>query len=188
MWTAWEKAGDAKHLIGTAAESAVSENQGWAATYEALKPDAFNALQQAKKNIEQNRQQEIDQWAQDFQANTASKFAPRPRATTPPPAPVAQPGEKHAVLKARLAQLDQAIKKQQQLDALTQKLEYKGLLTPAMQQDLDTRLYVRGAAADNYQALNQKLDRALEIATNRLRTNKLAFKEDADYIEEARKI
>jgi len=168
----------------------VKENQGWAATLEntSLKPDAFAALQQAKQNIEQNRQQEIDQWAQDFQANTASKFAPRPRPTAPAPAPVAQPGEKHSVLKAKLAQLDQAIKKQQQLDALTQKLEYKGLLTPAMQQDLDTRMYVRGAAADNYQALNQKLDRALEIATNRLRINKLAFKEDADYIEEARKI
>jgi hypothetical protein len=156
------------------------------AVLEALKPDAFAALQQAKQNIEQNRQQEIDQWAQDFQANTASKFAPRPRPTAPPTAPVAQPGEKHAVLKSRLTQLDQAIKKQQQLDALTQKLEYKGLLTPAMQQDLDTRLYVRGAAADNYQSLNQKLDRAIEIATNRLRTNKLAFKEDADYIDEAK--
>jgi hypothetical protein len=165
----------------------VSENQGWAATYEALKPDAFNALQQAKQRIEQDRQQEISQWEQDFRANTAARFAPRSRPTAPTPAPVAQPGEKHAVLKARLAQLDLAIKKQQQLDALTQKLEYKGLLTPAMQQDLDTRLYVRGSAADNYQALNQKLDRALEIATTRLRTNKLAFREDADYIDEANK-
>lgn len=164
----------------------VSENQGWAATYEALKPDAFNALQQAKQRIEQDRQQEIDQWEQDFRTNTASRFAPRPRPTAPAPAPVAQPGEKHAVLKARIAQLDLAIKKQQQLDALSQKLEYKGLLTPAMQQDLDTRMYVRDAAADNYQALNQKLDRAIEIATNRLTTNKLAFREDADYIDEAK--
>jgi hypothetical protein len=162
----------------------VSENQGWAATYEALKPDSFNALQQAKQRIEQDRQQEIDQWEQDFRANTASRFAPRPRPAAP--APVAQPGEKHAVLKARIAQLDLAIKKQQQLDALSQKLEYKGLLTPAMQQDLDTRMYVRDAAADNYQALNQKLDRAIEIATNRLTTNKLAFREDADYIDEAK--
>jgi hypothetical protein len=56
-----------------------------------------------------------------------------------------------------------------------------------MQQDLDTRMYVRDAAADNYQALNQKLDRAIEIATTRLRTNKLAFRENADYIEEANK-
>ena len=82
---------------------------------------------------------------------------------------------------------DHQDKKQQQLDALSQKLEYKGLLTPAMQQDFDTRLLVRGAAADNYQALNLKLDRAIEIATNRLRTNKLAFKENADYIDEAKK-
>ena len=91
------------------------------------------------------------------------------------------------VLKNRITQLDQAIKKQQQLDALTQKLEYKGLLTPAMQMDFDTRMYVRDAAADNYQALNQKLDRAIELATNRLRTNKLAFRENADYIEESKK-
>ena len=155
---------------------------------ETLKPDAFNALQQAMKNIEQNRQQEIDQWAQDFRANSAKLAGQQlKRAIAPPPVPVAQPGEKHAVLKSRIAQLDQAIKKQQQLDALTQKLEYKGLLTPAMQQDLDTRMYVRDAAADNYQALNQKLDRAIELATNRLRTNKLAFRENADYIEESKR-
>ena len=263
MWAAWEKAGDAKHLVGTASESAVAENQGWAATYEntapnprvdltpnypnystlvgefigikknralfriisaelkpgqgetekiframstntpigieigkvknravleALKPDAFNALQQAKQNIEQQRQQEISQWEQDFRANSAKLAGQQPKQRFNPPAvPVAQPGEKHSVLKNRIAQLDQAIKKQQQLDALSQKLEYKGLLTPAMQQDFDTRLLVRGAAADNYQALNLKLDRAIEIATNRLRTNKLAFKENADYIDEANK-
>jgi GNAT superfamily N-acetyltransferase len=256
MWAAWEKAGDAKHLVGTAAESAisedlhegpfvqrimhpskvsiylrsgkvpklvatnipyeildkyiakviakypqfkpsdfsfessdkVSENQGWAATYEGLKPDAFNALQQAKQNIEQQRQQEISQWEQDFRANSAKLAGQQPKQRFNPPAvPVAQPGEKHSILKARIAQLDQAIKKQQQLDALSQKLEHKGLLTPAMQQDFDTRLLVRGAAADNYQALNQKLDRAIEIAVNRLRTNKLAFRENADYIDEAKK-
>jgi hypothetical protein len=164
----------------------VDENQGWAATYEALKPDAFAALQQAKQNIEQNRQQEVDQWAQDFRTNS-SKLARQQlrKAVNPPPVPVAQPGEKHAVLKNRVAQLDLAINKQQQLDAITQKLEHKGLLTPAMQMDFDTRMYVRDAAADNYQALNQKLDRAIEIATNRLRTNKLAFKEDADYLDES---
>jgi hypothetical protein len=166
----------------------VDENQGWAATYEALKPDAFAALQQAKQNIEQNRQQEVDQWEQDFRANSAKLAGQQLKQRFNPPAvPVAQPGEKHSVLKNRIAQLDQAIKKQQQLDALSQKLEYKGLLTPAMQQDFDTRLLVRGAAADNYQALNLKLDRAIEIATNRLRTNKLAFKENADYIDEAKK-
>ena len=166
----------------------VSENQGWAATYEGLKPDAFNALQQAKQNIEQNRQQEVDQWEQDFRANSTKLAGQQPKQRfNPPSVPVAQPGEKHSVLKNRIAQLDLAIKKQQQLDALSQKLEYKGLLTPAMQQDFDTRLLVRGAAADNYQALNLKLDRAIEIATNRLRTNKLAFKENADYIDEAKK-
>jgi hypothetical protein len=166
----------------------VSENQGWAATYEGLKPDAFAALQQAKQNIEQNRQQEVDQWEQDFRANSAKLAGQQPKQRFNPPAvPVAQPGEKHSVLKNRIAQLDLAIKKQQQLDALSQKLEYKGLLTPAMQQDFDTRLLVRGAAADNYRALNLKLDRAIEIATNRLRTNKLAFKENADYIDEANK-
>ena len=158
------------------------------AVLEALKPDAFAALQQAKQNIEQNRQQEVDQWEQDFRANSAKLAGQQPKQRfNPPPVPVAQPGEKHSVLKNRIAQLDLAIKKQQQLDALSQKLEYKGLLTPAMQQDFDTRLLVRGAAADNYQALNLKLDRAIEIATNRLRTNKLAFKENADYIDEAKK-
>ena len=156
---------------------------------EVLKPDAFKTLQQAKQNIEQNRQQEVDQWAQDFRANSAKLAGQQlKRAVNPPPVPVARPGEKHAVLQNRISQLDQAINKQQQLDALTQKLEHKGLLTPAMQMDFDTRMYVRDAAADDYQALNQKLDRAIVLATNRLRTNKLAFKEDPDYIEEGRKI
>jgi hypothetical protein len=159
------------------------------AVLEALKPDAFAALQLAKQRNAQNRQQEVDQWAQDFRANS-SKLAGQQlkQAVNPPPVPVAQPGEKHAVLKNRISQLDQAINKQQQLDALTQKLEHKGLLTPAMQMDFDTRMYVRDAAADDYQALNQKLDRAIVLATNRLRTNKLAFKEAPDYIEEGRKI
>jgi len=170
---------------------------------ETLKPDAFKTLQQAKQNIKQNRQQEqqakqrieperqqeVDQWVQDFRANSAKLAGQQlKRAVNPTPVPVAQPGEKHAVLKNRISQLDQAINKQQQLDALTQKLEHKGLLTPAMQMDFDTRMYVRDAAADDYQALNQKLDRAIVLATNRLRTNKLAFKEDPDYIEEGRKI
>jgi hypothetical protein len=159
------------------------------AVLEALKPDAFAALQQAKQRIEQNRQQEVDQWAQEFRANSAKLAGQQlKRAVSPPPVPVAQPGEKHAVLQNRISQLDQAINKQQHLDALTQKLERKGLLTPAMQMDFDTRMYVRDAAADDYQALNQKLDRAIVLATNRLRTNKLAFKEDPDYIEEGRKI
>ena len=175
-----------KHEV-CAMQTVKQVNEG-SSILEVLKPDAFNALQQAKKNIEQNRQQEIDQWAQDFRANSAKLAGQQlKRAIAPPPVPVAQPGEKHAVLKSRIAQLDQAIKKQQQLDALTQKLEYKGLLTPAMQQDFDTRMYVRDAAADNYQALNQKLDRAIELATNRLRTNKLAFRENADYIEESKR-
>ena len=170
---------------------------------ETLKPDAFKTLQQAKQNIKQNRQQEqqakqrieperqqeVDQWVQDFRANSAKLAGQQlKRAVNPTPVPVAQPGEKHAVLKNRISQLDQAINKQQQLDALTQKLEHKGLLTPAMQMDFDTRMYVRDAAADDYQALNQKLDRAIVLATNRLRTNKLAFKKNPDYIEEGRKI
>jgi hypothetical protein len=163
--------------------------QGDQDVVETLKPDAFKTLQQAKQNIEQNRQQEVDQWAQEFRANSAKLAGQQlKRAVNPPPVPVARPGEKHAVLKNRISQLDQAINKQQQLDALTQKLEHKGLLTPAMQMDFDTRMYVRDAAADDYQALNQKLDRAIVLATNRLRTNKLAFKEAPDYIEEGRKI
>jgi hypothetical protein len=91
---------------------------------EVLKPDAFNALQQAKQRIEQNRQQEVDQWAQDFRANSSKlagqqlkqRFAEPP--PEPPTMPVVQPGESPDALKARLAQLNIAKQKFEEINAL----------------------------------------------------------------------
>jgi hypothetical protein len=252
MWAAWEKADDAKHLIGTAAESTVaegpfvqrimhpgkvsiyvrsgkvpkliatdipyeildryiakviakypqfkpsdfsfessdkvSENQGWAATYEALKPDAFAALQQAKQNIEQNRQQEVDQWEQDFRANSAKlagqqlkqRFAAPP---APAPIPVARPGEGFYALKDRLAQLDIAKQKFEVFNKLIASIKKKYPLVADTLDQLENSLLqdVKDGAADNYASLLTKLSKYETALTTRFPG---IVKEDPDYIDE----
>ena len=141
---------------------------------DSLKSNALNALLQIKQNIEQTRNDELSQWEQDFKRNVADKFKnkmPNQVQSTP----VARPGEKFAVLKSRLSELDKAIEKQKVLDKLVQQAESKGLLNPALQADTDTSLFVRDGAKDNYVALNDKLDNALDIIRSRLSTNKTAF-------------
>ena len=107
------------------------------------------------------------QWEQDFKNNVANKMRNQP-IRSPEATPVAQPGEKHSILKARLAQLNSAIEKQALLDKLIDKIDRKGLMTPAMQNDTDTRMHVRYGAKDNYQSLNKKLDNAIATLQNRL--------------------
>ena len=158
----------------SAISQGVNENLG-----DSLKSNALNALLKVKQNIEQQRQSDLDQWEQDFNKNVVDKF----RNNRPQLSPVARPGEKFSVLKARLSELDKAIEKQKVLDKLVQQVESKGLLTPALQADTDTSMYVRGGAKDNYVALNQKLDKALDIIRSRLSTNKVAFSK-AKNIEE----
>ena len=162
---------------------AISENQGWAATLEALKPEALTALQQAKQNIEQNRQQEIDQWAQDFQANTAAKFAPRPKPAALPPVPVAQPGERFHTLKDRLAQLDIARRKFEEFNKLSAAIKKKYPLVADELDRIDNSLLqdVKDGAADNYASLLTKLSKYENTLTTRFPG---IVKEDPDYIEE----
>ena len=142
--------------------SELDENLG-----DQLKSKSLEALTLLKQQIEQKRAEDLAQWEQDFRNNVANKMRNQsirePEATS-----VAQPGEKHSVLKARLAQLNSAIEKQALLDKLVDKLERKGLMTPAMQNDTDTRMHVRYGAKDNYQSLNQKLDNAIATLQNRL--------------------
>jgi hypothetical protein len=132
-----------------------------------LKSTSLEALTKIKQQIEQKRAEDLAQWEQDFRNNVANKM--RNQSIREPEAtPVAQSGEKHSVLKARLVQLNSAIEKQALLDKLVDKLERKGLMTPAMQNDTDTRMHVRYGAKDNYQSLNQKLDNAIATLQNRL--------------------
>ena len=141
-----------------------------------LKSKSIEALQQVKQKLEQQRMADLEQWEKDFKQNTVAKFTARqPSFMRQEPKQVAQPNEKHSVLKARLAQLDKAIEKQGILDKMLQRLDAKGLLTPAIQSDTDTSMLVRDGASDNYVSLNQKLDKALEFVKNRLLTNKAAF-------------
>ena len=148
--------------------ASIDENLG-----DQLKSTSLDALVQAKLAIEKQRQAEIDAWSQDFQKNTVQKAQQGLRKEFEP-TPVAQPGEKHSVLKARLAQLNNAIQKQELLDKLVDRLERKGILTPAMQNDADTTMHVRYGAKDNYQSLNKKLDNAIQTLQSRLNVRKIS--------------
>ena len=167
----------------------VDENQGWAATYEALKPDAFAALQQAKQNIEQNRQQEVDQWEQDFRANSAklARQQLKQRFTAPPPPapiPVARPGEGYYALKDRLAQLDIAKQKFEEFNKLVASIKKKYPLVADTLDQLENSLLqdVKDGAADNYASLLTKLSKYETALTTRFPS---IVKEDPDYIDEA---
>jgi hypothetical protein len=167
------------------------------AVLEALKPDAFAALQQAKQRIEQNRQQEVDQWAQDFRANSAKlagqqlkqRFAEPP--PEPPTMPVVQPGESPDALKDRLAQLNIAKQKFEEINALIRAIKKKYQHSAieaeitAIERRLETGLLpdVRAGVADNYKSLLAKLDNLKTSLTTRF-----IVKEAPDYIEEGRKI
>jgi hypothetical protein len=148
--------------------SSVDENLG-----DQLKSNSLDALVQAKLAIEKQREAEIEAWKRDFEQNTVQKAQQGLRREFEP-TPVAQPGEKHSVLKARLAQLNNAIQKQELLDKLVDRLERKGLMTPAMQNDTDTRMHVRYGAKDNYESLNKKLDNAIQTLQSRLNIRKIS--------------
>ena len=158
-----------------------------AVTEGGLGDQSLNALMQARQAIQQQQAAEIDSWKQDFEKNTAAKFTAT-QAT--PPAPVSQPGEQHSALRARLNMLDAAIKKQQQLDALGIRADKLGLLNePGVQADLDTSMYVRDAARDNYATLNKHLDTVIARVSNRItqrqavRKKPQAMAEDAGSVE-----
>jgi len=161
------------------------------AVLEALKPDAFAVLQRAKQNIEQNRQQEVDQWAQDFRANS-SKLAGhqlKQRLAAPPPAPipVARPGEGFYALKDRLAQLDIAKQKFEEFNRLIASIKKKYPLVADTLDQLENSLLqdVKDGAADNYASLLAKLNKYETALTTRFPG---IVKEDLDYIEEGCKI
>jgi hypothetical protein len=178
------------------------------AVLEALKPDAFAALQQAKQNIEQNRQQkvdqqkvnqqkidqqEVDQWEQDFRTNSAKlagqqlkqRFAEPP--PEPPTMPVVQPGESPAALKDRLAQLKIVEQKFEEINALIKaiKNKYQHSTIEAEMNSIKKRLEigllpdVRAGVTDNYKSLLAKLDNLRTSLTTRF-----IVKEAPDYIDE----
>ena len=155
------------------------ENQ----TNEALDPKSVEALKQAKQKIAQNREQDVSSWKQDFEKNMAARYRTAQQPSVNPdvaqfmPATptVSAPGETHKQLIDRRAMLDSAIEKQTLLNKLRKKAENNGLLTAGLDADTDTSLYIKDAYKDNYQTLNSKLDKALDVIQRRLGTNKLAF-------------
>jgi hypothetical protein len=142
-------------------------------TEDPLKDKSLDALSKAKDAIAQKRMADLEQWEKDFRQSMANKLRQKPVFE---PTPVSQPGEKHSVLKSRMSQLDIAIKKQEIVDKLAEKLDKIGRLTPAMKSAIDTRMVARQGAKDSYQALNKKLDSALELLKNNLNSYKIARK------------
>ena len=140
-----------------------------------LKDTSLAALMQAKQDLEQKRAAEIAAWEQDFRKNTAQRAGQQLKRAFEP-APVAQPGEKHSVLKGRLDNLNVAIKKQQALDALSAQAEKMGLLNePGIRADLDTSMYARDGARDSYVTLNNRLNTAIERVKNRIAQKRAAY-------------
>jgi hypothetical protein len=139
-----------------------------------LKPTSFEELVKAKLAIARQIEAEAEAFERDLYKNNTVQKAQQGLRREFEPTPVAQPGEKHSVLKARLVQLDSAIQKQKLLDKLVDRLERRGILTPAMQNDADTTMNVRYGAKDNYESLNKKLDNAISTLQSRLNIRKLS--------------
>jgi len=142
-----------------------------------LKPTTLATLQQAKQNLEQAQAAEIAAWEQDFRANTA-KMAGQQLKKRFEPVPVAQPGERHSALKARINNLNRAIQKKQYLDSvLTAQAETAGILNePEIKNYFDTSMYiVRDGPNDDYVTLNQHLDTAIEKIKTRMAEKRAAY-------------
>ena len=142
-------------------------------TEDPLKDKSLDALSQAKNVIAQKRMADLEKWEQDFKDSMAKKLKQKPSFE---PVPVSQPGEKHSALKSRMSNLDMAIQKHQQVEALAQKLDKVGRLSPAMQSAIDTRMHIKLGPKDNYQTLNRKLDSIIEMLNKNLNTYKIARK------------
>ena len=142
-------------------------------TEDPLKDKSMDALSKAKDAISQKRMAELEKWEQDFKDSMAKRLKQKPSFE---PVPVSQPGEKHSALKSRMSNLDMAIQKHQQVEALAQKLDKVGRLTPAMQSAIDTRMHIKLGPKDNYQTLNRKLDGAIEMLRGNLESYKIARK------------
>ena len=139
-----------------------------------LKPTSFEELVKAKLIIARQIEADAEAFKQDLYKNNTVQKAQQGLRKEFEPTPVSQPGEKHSVLKARLTQLDSAIQKQELLDKLVDRLERRGILTPAMQNDADTMMHVRYGAKDNYESLNKKLDNAISTLQSRLNIRKIS--------------
>jgi hypothetical protein len=140
-------------------------------TEDPLKDKSLDALSQAKNVIAQKRMADLEQWEKEFKQSMANKLKQKPSFE-----PVSQPGEKHSVLKSRMSNLDMAIQKHQQVEALAQKLDKVGRLSPAIQSAIDTRMHIKLGPKDNYQTLNRKLDSIIEMLNKNLNTYKIARK------------
>lgn len=147
---------------------------------EALKPEAMNALQQARSTIAKNRDDELAAWTKDVEANWATKMN-KPVAASQPAEPAqSAPGPfdnlSYQELKTKKVGLDRAIELVQQLEKLKDRAERAGAMTPGLQADTDLRLFMKNPQADNYAGLIDKAQRGIQSLTQRMSLRRTAYK------------
>jgi hypothetical protein len=135
--------------------SATFENLG-----DQLTSNSLDALVKAKLAIERQREADIEAWKQDFQKNTAQK-AQQQLTKTFQPTPVAQPGEKHSVLKDRLKQLNIAEPMLKKISKLITVIKKEYPLVAKKMDEIDEQLLQQVLTGpdprDNYQSLISSL-------------------------------
>lgn len=153
---------------------------------EVLSDKNITALQQAKDAIAKNREDDVAAWAADVAKNFdkwAGRMLTKPVPTAKPaatevPVEPAKPEETLSSLRTKIANLNRAVVKQKKLDTLLARARSRGLLTPGLESDADASLYIDYGEEDSYQALNQKLDQAIERLQQRLQINKIAYRKE----------
>lgn len=150
---------------------------------ETLDDKNLNALLKAREILKQKEQEDLAAWQKDIEQRypqlTKKPATPAGWGTEPQPT---EPEVKEplGVMKQKLAALNLAIEKIVTLTKLRNKVAKRGLLTTRLDSDIDIDLYMHDAYKDGYKALNDKLDKSIEILKNRLQANRIAFRESID--------
>lgn len=151
---------------------------------ETLDDKSINALLKAKEILAQRQAEELEAWKADmakkFPQLTQKPVVNKPQSTFQPQdiEPEYEPeDEPLPFLQEKIKGVNSAIEKLKLLEKLKLKAEHKGLLTQAMDSDTDVSLYVPYAYKDSYRSLNDKLDKSIQIIQQRLKLNRIAFKE-----------
>lgn len=151
---------------------------------ETLDDKSINALLKAKEILAQRQAEELEAWKADmakkFPQLTQKPVLNKPQSAIQPQdiEPEYEPeDEPLPFLQEKIKGVNSAIEKLKLLEKLKLKAEHKGLLTQAMDSDTDVSLYVPYAYKDSYRSLNDKLDKSIQIIQQRLKLNRIAFKE-----------
>ena len=128
-----------------------------------LKSTSFEELVKAKLAIARQIEAEAEAFKQDLYKNNTVQKAQQGLRREFEPTPVAQPGEKHSVLKDRLKYLDIAKQKFEEVNRLIKAIRnnYQHYAVAKKMDDIDKSLlpYVEVGPKDNYKSLFVKLSK-----------------------------